>query len=87
MSAVEVKTVPAKALSTTATGSRSLGWWGMVLFILTESALFASLIFSYFYITNGNTHLASRGHQPPRATPAHHHDCYPADQQRAHVLG
>jgi heme/copper-type cytochrome/quinol oxidase subunit 3 len=29
----------------------SLGWWGMWLFILTEAALFAFLLFSYYYVT------------------------------------
>lgn len=53
MTAVEVKTAPAGALSTTVTGARSLGWWGMVMFILTESSLFLALIFSYFYIQIG----------------------------------
>ena len=40
MTAVEVQTAPAKALSTTVTGSRSLGWWGMVLFILPSRCYF-----------------------------------------------
>jgi heme/copper-type cytochrome/quinol oxidase subunit 3 len=30
--------------------SRPLGWWGMVLLIATEAALFAYLLFSYFYV-------------------------------------
>ncbi len=33
-----------------ASGSRSMAWWGMVWLILTESALFATLILSYFYL-------------------------------------
>ncbi len=33
-----------------ATGHRALGWWGIVLLICTESALFAYLLFSYFYL-------------------------------------
>lgn len=37
-------------LPSTASGSRSFAWWGMVWLILTESALFASLILSYFYL-------------------------------------
>lgn len=35
------------------TGPRSVGWWGMVLFITTESTLFAMLLFSYFYLRAG----------------------------------
>ncbi|HLH24424.1 MAG TPA: cytochrome c oxidase subunit 3 [Chloroflexota bacterium] len=30
-------------------GSHATGWWGMGLLILTEGALFACLLFSYFY--------------------------------------
>jgi heme/copper-type cytochrome/quinol oxidase subunit 3 len=32
------------------TGSRSTGWWGMVMLITNEAILFASLLASYFYI-------------------------------------
>lgn len=31
-------------------GPRKLGWWGMVLLIVTEAALFATLIAAYFYL-------------------------------------
>ncbi|MHB8671833.1 MAG: cytochrome c oxidase subunit 3 [Acidimicrobiales bacterium] len=31
-------------------GSRSVAWWGMVLFILSEATLFALLFLSYFYL-------------------------------------
>jgi heme/copper-type cytochrome/quinol oxidase subunit 3 len=31
-------------------GRRSTGWWGMVLFIITELALFGSALASYFYL-------------------------------------
>lgn len=31
-------------------GSRSLGWWGMVMFIATEAMVFALLIFVYFFL-------------------------------------
>jgi cytochrome c oxidase subunit I+III len=33
-----------------ASGSRSVGWWGMIGVIATESAFFAYLLFSYFYL-------------------------------------
>jgi heme/copper-type cytochrome/quinol oxidase subunit 3 len=39
-----------EALADTTSGPRSFGWWGMVWLIVTESALFASLIFSYFFV-------------------------------------
>ncbi|MGZ5025577.1 MAG: cytochrome c oxidase subunit 3 [Methylobacter sp.] len=29
---------------------RALGWWGMLMLIATEAALFAYLLFSYFYL-------------------------------------
>jgi heme/copper-type cytochrome/quinol oxidase subunit 3 len=31
-------------------GSRATGWWGMVLFVVTELALFGSALASYFYL-------------------------------------
>ena len=31
-------------------GSRTVGWWGMVLLILTEATLFAALVSSYFFL-------------------------------------
>ena len=37
-------------LAGTTSGPRSFGWWGMVWLIVTESALFATLIFSYFFV-------------------------------------
>jgi heme/copper-type cytochrome/quinol oxidase subunit 3 len=33
---------------------RTVGWWGMVLFITTEAALFAALFASYFYLRFAN---------------------------------
>ena len=32
------------------TGSKSTGWWGIVMLLLIESAVFAGLISSYFYL-------------------------------------
>jgi len=32
------------------TGSRATGWWGMLLVVLNESVLFATLLSSYFYM-------------------------------------
>lgn len=34
----------------TTSGPRSFAWWGMVWLIATEAALFAMLLFSYFYL-------------------------------------
>ncbi|HEY0178825.1 MAG TPA: cytochrome c oxidase subunit 3 [Dokdonella sp.] len=31
-------------------GRRSIGWWGLVTLIATEGALFAYLLFSYYYV-------------------------------------
>jgi cytochrome c oxidase subunit 3 len=31
-------------------GTRSNGWWAMLFIILTEGALFAYLLFSYYYL-------------------------------------
>ncbi|HEY2749725.1 cytochrome c oxidase subunit 3 [Phenylobacterium sp.] len=41
---------PAGALPVGARGRDSVGWWGMLCLIATESCLFAYLLFSYFYI-------------------------------------
>ena len=38
------------ALPTVSSGPRAFGWWGMVWLITTESALFAMLLFSYFFL-------------------------------------
>ena len=38
------------ALPVGAKGRDSVGWWGMLCLIATESCLFAYLLFSYFYI-------------------------------------
>lgn len=35
-------------------GRLSSGWWGMVTLIATETALFAYLLFSYFYVASQN---------------------------------
>jgi heme/copper-type cytochrome/quinol oxidase subunit 3 len=41
---------PGEVLPRVASGARSLGWCGMVLFIATEATLFALLIASYWYL-------------------------------------
>lgn len=46
---LEHATEPA-ALAVEMPSGRTLGWWGMVLFVTTEAALFAVLLASYFYL-------------------------------------
>lgn len=45
MSAVVVERVPIGGV-----GRRSMGWWGLVALIATEGALFAYLLFAYYYL-------------------------------------
>lgn len=40
----------AKKLPVGSSGKHSSGWWGMLALIVTEAALFAYLLFSYFYL-------------------------------------
>ena len=47
---VEPTGVPGEVLPSVATGSASFAWWGMVWLILTEAAVFGTLIVSYFYL-------------------------------------
>ena len=46
------------------TGSRALGWWGMTWLIATEAALFAYLLFAYFYLAS-----AAQTRWPPSGPP------------------
>ncbi len=43
-----------EALPVGSKGRLSSGWWGMITLIATETALFAYLLFSYFYIASQN---------------------------------
>lgn len=45
----EVRTV-ARPLPVGAAGHHTSGWWGMITLIATESAVFAYLFFSYYYL-------------------------------------
>jgi cytochrome c oxidase subunit 3 len=47
MSAVIVQT---QAVPIGGVGRRSIGWWGLLGLIATEAALFAYLLFSYYYV-------------------------------------
>jgi heme/copper-type cytochrome/quinol oxidase subunit 3 len=40
----------AEALSTELPVGRSVGWWGMVMLVVTDAILFAGLLGSYFYL-------------------------------------
>lgn len=53
--------LPAPALRTV----REPAWWGMVLLITTEAALFAYLLFSYFYVAS-----QARAQWPPAGPPS-----------------
>ncbi|MDQ6626942.1 MAG: cytochrome c oxidase subunit 3 [Pseudomonadota bacterium] len=43
-----------EALPVGSKGRLSSGWWGMITLIATEAALFAYLLFSYFYVASQN---------------------------------
>jgi cytochrome c oxidase subunit 3 len=43
-----------EALPVGSKGRLSSGWWGMITLIATETALFAYLLFSYFYVASQN---------------------------------
>lgn len=55
-------------LAPTASGPRSFAWWGMVWLIMTEAALFAMLIFSYFFLRFGQPAWPPAGIDPPSLT-------------------
>lgn len=45
-----------------------VGWWGMIIFLLNEGALFASLIASYFYLGIANAVWPPAGTPKPELT-------------------
>jgi cytochrome c oxidase subunit I+III len=47
--------------------ARPNGWWGMAVFLATETALFGSLIGSYFYLRFTSPHWPQGGIAPPSA--------------------
>jgi heme/copper-type cytochrome/quinol oxidase subunit 3 len=53
-----------EALPVGSKGRLSSGWWGMVAVIATEAALFAYLLFSYFYVA-----AQAAGRWPPHGPP------------------
>jgi cytochrome c oxidase subunit I+III len=59
-------TPPQRTLPMDGHGHHSTGWWGMVFLIITEAALFAFLLFSYFYLDAQSTVWPPAG--PPELT-------------------
>ena len=57
-----------EALPVGSMGRRSNGWWAMLFIILTEGALFAYLLFAYFYLAV-QPHMAA---WPPGGAPSLH---------------
>ena len=57
---------PPPALPVNGKPHHTVGWWGMVFLILTEAALFAFLLFSYFYLDAQNSAWPPGG--PPEIT-------------------
>ncbi|MBC7983576.1 MAG: cytochrome c oxidase subunit I [Candidatus Obscuribacterales bacterium] len=47
-------------------GSRSHSWWGVVVLLLVDGAIFASLVFSYFYLWNGDSSWPPPGSELPQ---------------------
>jgi heme/copper-type cytochrome/quinol oxidase subunit 3 len=46
-------------------GRASVAWWGMLLFLLNEATLFASLIASYFFLATANASWPPAGVEKP----------------------
>lgn len=58
-------------LPRTATGARAPGWWGMLLFCVTEATLFLYFVGSYFFLRGSATAFeAEGGKYPPLGIPA-----------------
>lgn len=49
-------------------GSRSTSWWGMLILILNEAVIFASLIASYFYLRSNSVLWPPQGVKLPGLT-------------------
>lgn len=47
------RTAIAAPLPTRVSGSRSTGWWGMLTFIVTDTAMFVAFLVSYYYLRSG----------------------------------
>jgi cytochrome c oxidase subunit 3 len=57
--------VSPKLLPVGSKGRHASGWWGMLALVVTEAALFAYLLFSYFYIAS-----QAHGPWPPDGRPS-----------------
>ncbi len=58
-------TTTTPSLPTQVSGSRSVGWWGLICLLLNEIVLFASLIASYFYLRFNSPTWPPAGVKPP----------------------
>lgn len=58
----------AERLTAHVTGSRATGWWGVLLLVIIEATVFATLIVSYFYLFAGATVWPPDGISPPDLT-------------------
>jgi heme/copper-type cytochrome/quinol oxidase subunit 3 len=54
-----------EGLPTDVAGSRSPGWWAMILVIMTEATLFASFLASYFYLQSNAASWPPDDIKPP----------------------
>jgi cytochrome c oxidase subunit I+III len=52
------------------TGSRSHAWWAMVVLLLVDGAIFASLLFGWFYLAGGNAGWPPEGASAPAIGPS-----------------
>lgn len=58
----------AERLTAHVSGSRATGWWGVLLLVVIEAAVFSTLIVSYFYLFSGATVWPPDGISPPELT-------------------
>jgi heme/copper-type cytochrome/quinol oxidase subunit 3 len=49
--------------------TRSIGWWGMVMLITTESMIFAALLSAYFFVRANSATWPQGGIAPPKLWP------------------
>ncbi len=56
------------AFNSTMSGTRATSWWGMVILIVNEAVIFASLLASYFYMRFNSVLWPSQGVELPDLT-------------------
>ena len=80
------RTIAAGAAGRRPAGRNSVGWWGMLCLIATESSLFAYLLFSYYYfaLQRGPAWLPERASVDGAGRAQH---ARPARQQRRGLVG